>query len=261
MPTAQNKLAIRINKVSIVYGQNKAVDKVTFAVQKGSVHALIGPNGSGKSSIIHALMGINPPFSGKVEIAGQAVYDTATDLSALRRKFGVVADDDDLIEPLTGHEYARLSAALYGIDSSQAELRIKELGELFELGALSDRIGSYSHGMRKKLAFIAAMVAKPDLYIIDEPTNGLDPDMILLVKEIILSLKRNGTSILLATHNLDFAEDIADEVTMIRSRLIATGSVNTILKKAKAKKLEEAYLKLSGGQKKHEAIKSFIVGQ
>ncbi|HTE57353.1 MAG TPA: ABC transporter ATP-binding protein [Verrucomicrobiae bacterium] len=259
MPTTRSKQAIRIDKVSIVYGQNTAVDNVSFSVRTGSVHALIGPNGSGKSSIIHAVMGINPLHAGQIEVAGTSVYGDGTSLAALRREFGIVPDEDDLIEPLTGHEYARLSAALYGLDSDQAHARIQELGELFELKALDDRIGSYSHGMRKKLAFIAAMVAKPALYIIDEPTNGLDPDMILLIKEIILSLKRNGKSVLLATHNLDFAQDIADDITMIRSKRIASGSVKEVLQKAKAKTLEEAYLKLSGGQKKHEAIESYIV--
>jgi ABC-2 type transport system ATP-binding protein len=259
MPTARNKLAIRIHEISIVYGQNKAVDNVSFGVRTGSVHALIGPNGSGKSSIIHAIMGINPLESGRIEVAGTSVYDSATNLAALRRQFGIVPDEDDLIEPLTGQEYAQLSAALYGLDQAEAQERIRELGELFDLRALNDRIGSYSHGMRKKLAFIAVMVAKPDIYIIDEPTNGLDPDMILLIKEVILSLKRNGKSVLLATHNLDFAQDIADDVTMIRSKKLASGSVKEVLHKTKTTSLEKAYLKLSGGQKKYEAIESYIL--
>ena len=260
MPTTRNKLAIRIDKVSIAYGQNKAVDAVSFLVRTGSVHALIGPNGSGKSSIIHAIMGINAPLSGSVALDGKLVYGKATDLSSLRRGFGIVPDEDDLIEALTGYEYAHLSAMLYGLSPNQAQARIRELGRLFELQALDDRIGSYSHGMRKKLAFIAAMTAKPALYVIDEPTNGLDPDMILLVKDIISSLKRNGQSILLATHNLDFAQDIADDVTMIRSRVLASGSVKDVLHQCKAKSLEQAYLTLSGGQKKHAAIKSYITG-
>jgi len=261
MPTTRSKLAIRINKLTIVYGQNRAVNNVSFMVRAGSVHALIGPNGSGKSSIIHAIMGINTPTAGKIELAGRPLYAKDSDLNSLRRGFGIVPDEDDLIEPLTGYEYAYLSAMLYGLSPAQAKSRITDLDKLFELKALDDRIGSYSHGMRKKLAFIAAMVAKPPLYVIDEPTNGLDPDMILLVKDIILSLKKNGQSILLATHNLDFAQDIADDVTMIRSKLLASGSVKDILRQGKTTSLEQAYLKLSGGQKKHAAIESYITSQ
>lgn len=261
MPTTRSKAAICINKLTIVYGQNRAVDNVSFVVRAGSVHALIGPNGSGKSSIIHTIMGINAPHKGDIELAGQSIYDKETDLSNLRRQFGIVPDEDDLIEPLTGYEYAYLSAMLYGLDSQEAKSRITKLDILFELRALEDQIGSYSHGMRKKLAFIAAMVAKPPIYVIDEPTNGLDPDMILLIKDIILSLKKNGQSVLLATHNLDFAQSIADDVTMIRSKLLTSGSVKDVLRQSKTKSLEQAYLKLSGGQKKHAAIESYVTSR
>ncbi len=251
--------SIDVQHVSIAYGANVAVDDVSLALLPGSVHALIGPNGSGKSSLINAIIGINPPKSGSISVAGMSVYATGVDAVAVRRNLGVIPDEDDLIELLTGNEYVALSSVLYGVTSKETRQRSDELADLFGMKhAMDQAIGSYSHGMRKKLACMAAMIAKPPIYVIDEPTNGLDPDMVLLIKEIITSLKKSGASVLIATHNLSFAQSIADSVTMLRAKVVASGSVADILEQARTKTLEDAYLKLSGHTKKYAQIESYI---
>lgn len=200
------------------FGDIVAVEDVSLHVKKGEVLALLGPNGAGKTTTIRLLLGLLQPTEGTARVLG---YDMRRPSQAekARARVGVLTETPGLYETLTALENLRFFANLYAIPEADAAietyLRVVELWDRRD-----ERVGTFSKGMRQRLALARALLHEPDILFLDEPTSGLDPAATRRIRELLLDLKTQGRTILLTTHNLDEAERLADRIAVVRTRLL-----------------------------------------
>jgi ABC-2 type transport system ATP-binding protein len=192
----------------------RAVDRVCLNVQPGSVLVLLGQNGAGKTTTVRMLTSILRPSSGRAWVAG---FDVVTQAEQVRSAVGVLTEHHGLYGRMNSGEYLEFFASLYGLKAQQVRPRINTLLEMFGLAdARKKRLGEYSKGMRQKLALVRAMIHEPAVLLLDEPTSAMDPESARMVRDSIHSLRSSGRTILLCTHNLAEAEELADQVAIIR---------------------------------------------
>lgn len=226
-------------------GKVKAVDDLSLVVEPGEIFGFLGPNGAGKTTTIKMMVGILAPDSGQVKLAG---VDMATDPLAAKRKLGYVPDQPDLYERVTGLEYLRFLGDVYQVPLKERQERIERLGDAFSLtSSLPDPVGSFSHGMRQKLAIMGAMLAAPPILILDEPMVGLDPKSSHLLKEILREHALQGNIVFFSTHILEVAERFCHRLGIINhGQLIAAGTMEE-LQKGEQGTLEEIFLEVTEG--------------
>jgi ABC-2 type transport system ATP-binding protein len=205
------------------FGANRAVDGVSFVVPEGSVLGLLGPNGAGKTTTVRMLTTLSVPTSGTGRVAG---YDVVKDPAAVRRSMGLTGQSATIDELLTGRENIRLIGRLYGLPTSYLRKKSDELLERFLLTDAADRVAkTYSGGMRRRLDLAVSLVASPPVLFLDEPTTGLDPRSRADLWEVLRSLVREGTTLLLTTQYLEEADHLADEIVVIdKGKVIAAGT-------------------------------------
>lgn len=223
-------------------GRVKAVNQLNMEIGKGKVFAFIGPNGAGKSTAIKLMTGILSPDEGRVCLNG---IDMASDPIAAKRTFGFVPDTFDMYERLTGVEYLNFLGDIYGVDDARRKAHMEKYLALFSLeNAAYQQIRSYSHGMKQKLAITGALIHDPDIWVLDEPMVGLDPQSVFFLKEEMRRHADAGKTVFFSTHVLDVAERLCDEVGIIKQgRLIAKGTLEELRGGADAS-LEELFLEL-----------------
>lgn len=214
------EFAIETHNLSKYFGEIKAVSDVNLKIQKGQISSMIGPNGAGKSTLIKLLVGLLAPSKGSANIFG---YDIVSQPELAKGTFGYISDDPTAYGYLTGAEFLGLTGNLRGIPTSKLKVRIEELKNLFPLGEIiHERMGSYSRGNRQKLAFLAALIAKPQLLIIDEPIVGLDPASIKIFGKTLTGFAKKGGTVFFATHILSFARDFAERVYLMNEGKIVS---------------------------------------
>ena len=244
---------IRITSLSKRYGSFTAVDGLSLDIPPGTLFGFLGPNGAGKTTTLRMIAGILRPTSGSVEIAGEDIH---RDPIAAKARLGYIPDRPFVYDKLTGAEFLRFTAALYGQDGAVVERRIEELLELFELTSWKDELTeSYSHGMRQKLIISSALVHKPEVIVVDEPMIGLDPKSGRLLKDLFRAFVERGGTVLMSTHTLEIAEGMCDRIAIIRNgMLIAHGTMDELRKQHEAgdSTLEAIFLKLTGGFSERE---------
>jgi len=232
------------------YGQFAAVHGVTFSVPMGSVVGLLGPNGSGKSSVLHSLTGVVSPTSGRVLLCGHP-HDSA----AAKALLGFVPDDLALPMSLTGHEYLDLVRRL----QPAADMTLgAELVELLNLGhALGRLVAEYSHGMKRKIQVIAALMHRPGLLVLDEPFRGLDPEAHLILRRIISSFVGDGGGVLVATHDLSAAQGYCDSVVVVSDgRVVAQGPPPDLIREWRQESLVGVFLAATGLQARTHEVQA-----
>jgi ABC-2 type transport system ATP-binding protein len=237
---------IDLDAVTKVYGTKTAVDRLTLHVAAGELFAFLGPNGAGKTTTIKLLTGLLLPTAGRVRIAG---HDMQSNGDEARRLLGYVPDQPFLYELLTGREFFHFVADMHGLDAGDARGRIDELIALFCLHDFVDDLAqSYSHGMRQRTVFAAALLHRPRVLIVDEPTVGLDPTSVRQLKDLLRAEARGGTTVFLSTHSLDVAQELADRIGIVQhGRLIGCGTLDALRKQAAVDgSLEEVFLTLVG---------------
>jgi ABC-2 type transport system ATP-binding protein len=239
---------IRITGLTKRYGTFTAVDGLSLDIPPGTLFGFLGPNGAGKTTTLRMIAGILRPTSGTVEIAGEDIHKNAV---AAKARLGYIPDRPFVYDKLTGAEFLRFTAALYGQDGAVVERRINELLELFELTRWKDELTeSYSHGMRQKLIISSALVHKPEVIVVDEPMVGLDPKSGKLLKDLFREFVQRGGTVLMSTHTLEIAEGMCDRIAIIRGgTLVAYGTMDELRKQHEAgdATLEALFLKLTGG--------------
>jgi len=239
---------IRITGLTKRYGTFTAVDGLSLDIPPGTLFGFLGPNGAGKTTTLRMIAGILRPTSGRVEIAGEDIHTNAV---AAKARLGYIPDRPFVYDKLTGAEFLRFTAALYGQDGAVVERRINELLELFELTRWKDELTeSYSHGMRQKLIISSALVHKPEVIVVDEPMVGLDPKSGKLLKDLFREFVQRGGTVLMSTHTLEIAEGMCDRIAIIRGgTLVAYGTMDELRKQHDAgdSTLEALFLKLTGG--------------
>ncbi|MBX9579338.1 MAG: ABC transporter ATP-binding protein [Gemmataceae bacterium] len=222
---------IDIVEVTKRYGPKVAVQDLSLHVPAGELFAFLGPNGAGKTTTIKMLCGLLFPSSGTVSVGG---FDLAARGDQARALIAYVPDQPFLYEKLTGREFLQFTADLYALPPDRARDKIAEVIDLFHLDEFVDDLTErYSHGMRQRTVFAAALVHDPRLLIADEPTVGLDPKSIRELKTLLRKLASGGMTIFLSTHTLDIAEELADRIGIIdRGRLIGCGTMDDLRRQA-----------------------------
>lgn len=217
-------LAISASGLVRRFGDNVAVDGVDITVAAGEIFGFLGPNGAGKSTTVRMLTTLLSPSGGSATVAGYNIID---ETEQVRLRIGVALQDAALDPKQTGREILDMQGRLYGLDARVRRDRISELAELVNIGtALDDMVSTYSGGMKRRLDLAAALVHKPEVLFLDEPTTGLDPVSRTMVWEEVRRLnKDNGMTIFLTTQYLEEADELADRVGIIaKGRIVAEGS-------------------------------------
>jgi ABC-2 type transport system ATP-binding protein len=236
---------IELFNVSKKYGNKLAVDDLTLRVEPGELFAFLGPNGAGKTTTIKMICGLLFPTSGTVRVGG---FDVQAEGLQARRLLSYVPDQPFVYERLTGREFLQFIAEMYGLSSKHTRARIDEMIHAFALGDFVDDLAlHYSHGMRQRLVFAAALLHEPRVLVADEPTVGLDPRSIRWLKDLFRDLTKRGNTVFLSTHTLDVAEELADRIgIMDRGRLICLGTLGALRTQAAVDgPLEKLFLTLT----------------
>jgi ABC-2 type transport system ATP-binding protein len=205
--------AVRLESVSVRFGGVQALDRASFSVPYGSITGLVGRNGAGKSTSIHVIAGLLAADEGGCTVLGTSYDDGA---SAIRRDTGFLLSEPALFAYLTPPETLRFLAEAYRVPAAEAERRVADLLEFFELGEAAKRtVGGFSTGMLKRLALAAAMIHAPALLVLDEPFESLDPLLVRRIKRLLVDYARGGGTVLLSSHLLDAVDEVCDRVVIV----------------------------------------------
>jgi ABC-2 type transport system ATP-binding protein len=239
---------IELDHLTKRYGEFTAVDDLSLEIARGEIFGFLGPNGAGKTTTIRMMMGLLLPTSGSIRLGG---HDLSADPIAAKRLAGFVPDRPFLYEKLTAVELLRFCGDLYEVEPNTREARITKLLALFDLVEWGgELVESFSHGMKQRLAFAAALLHEPQLLVVDEPMVGMDPRGARMLRSLLRSLALGGTTLFLSTHSLEVAEALCDRIGIIQSgRLIAIGTLDELRARAgDARGLEDVFLKLTGAE-------------
>ena len=244
MPDAPLALALR--DLRKVYGGKAAVDGLTLEVPRGCFFGFLGPNGAGKTTTIRMLMGLAQPTSGSIEILGLPMPERAVEI---KRRIGWVPDESALFDRLTGREFLEFAGRMYLLERGVAAERARELLDVFELASTGRKlIADYSKGMRKRLTMAAALIHRPELYLLDEPFEGVDAVGARLMKDLLTGQVRRGATIFLTSHVLEVVERLCDRVAIVdRGRLVLESDMASL--GGGSESLEDAFVRLVGAER------------
>lgn len=231
---------LKIEHLTKTYGEKKAVDDLTLHIAPGEIYGFIGHNGAGKTTTLKSVVGILQFDEGEILINGKSVRTAPLDC---KRDIAYIPDNPDLYDYMSGIKYLNFIADIFGVSAADRKERIRKYSELFELTAdLAQPIAAYSHGMKQKLAIIAAWLHSPKLIIMDEPFVGLDPKASHLLKDMMREVCDEGGAIFFSTHVLEVAEKLCDKVAIIKGgKLVRSGTMEEV---KGDDSLEEVFLEL-----------------
>jgi ABC-2 type transport system ATP-binding protein len=243
--------AIEVRQLRKVYGSKAAVDGLDLTVPHGSFFGFLGPNGAGKTTTIRMLMGLAVPSGGSIELLGLPMPEHAT---AIKARIGLVPDESLLFDGLTGPEFLEFVGRVYGLERSVARERSRELLSLFELESAGRKlIGEYSKGMRKRIAMSAALIHRPELFLMDEPFEGVDAVGARLMKDLLVEQVRRGATVFLTSHVLEVVERLCDRVAIInQGRLVLEGSMSEM--HSGSETLEDMFVRVVGAERPSETL-------
>ncbi len=238
-----------LENVSKAYGdkQIKAVDHLNLEVKPGEIFGFVGPNGAGKTTTIKMIINLLKPDTGKILING---IDNQKEVIAAKRQFSYVPDTPVLFEKIKAIDYLKFMTDVYQVPVETREQLIDEYLNLFEIKkVINDPIGSFSHGMKQKLALVGALLHDPNLFVLDEPMVGLDPKSSFELKKIMRERCDRGKAVFFSTHVLEVAEKICDRIAIInKGKLIEIGTMDELRQKAGSQEsLEQIFLELTEG--------------
>ncbi|MCH4169752.1 MAG: ABC transporter ATP-binding protein [Lactobacillus sp.] len=238
---------IEIEHLKKVYGEKAALKDLSLTIKSGEIFGFLGHNGAGKSTTIKSLVSIIEPTAGTIKVDG---LDLETDRLAIKEKIGYVPDSPDMFLQLTANEYWDLIASAYQLTPERKAKRLGELVGLFDMqGVVDNTLDGFSHGMRQKTIIIGALLPDPDVWILDEPLQGLDPQAAYDLKALMKAHAKKGKTVVFSTHVLDSAQQLCDELAILRQgELIYNGSLDDLLATEPNESLETIYLKMAGRQ-------------
>ena len=245
---------IELRGVTKLFGSKRAVDGLDLRVRAGELFAFLGPNGAGKTTTIKMVCGLLAPTSGVVRVGGFPASSTEA-----RQALAYVPDQPYLYEKLTGREFLRFVVEMYGIEPRTAAFRTAEMIETFELNDfIDDLCENYSQGMKQRVVFAAALVHDPKVLVVDEPLVGLDPRSARIVKDLFVSQARSGVAVLMSTHLLSIAEELADTIGIVdHGRMLMHGTLADLRERVQSHgPLEDLFLKLTGGVRPPPVLKA-----
>ena len=233
---------LNIEHLTKAYGEKKAVDNLSLHIASGEIYGFIGHNGAGKTTTLKSVVGILQFDAGEITIDGISIKENPLEC---KRCFAYIPDNPDLYDYMTGIKYLNFIADIFGVGANERQARIRKYADAFELTAdLAQPIAAYSHGMKQKLAIIAAWLHEPKLILMDEPFVGLDPKASHLLKKMMRQVCNEGGAIFFSTHVLEVAEKLCDKVAIIKNgKLIRSGTMEEV---KGDESLEDVFLELEG---------------
>ena len=233
---------LNIEHLTKAYGEKKAVDNLSLHIAPGEIYGFIGHNGAGKTTTLKSVVGILQFDAGEITIDGISIKENPLEC---KRRFAYIPDNPDLYDYMTGIKYLNFIADIFGVGAKERQARIRKDADAFELTAdLAQPIAAYSHGMKQKLAIIAAWLHEPNLILMDEPFVGLDPKASHLLKKMMRQVCNEGGAIFFSTHVLEVAEKLCDKVAIIKNgKLIRSGTMEEV---KGDESLEDVFLELEG---------------
>ena len=240
---------IELDQLVKKFGDLTAVNEVSLTIGRGEFFAMLGPNAAGKTTTIKLLAGLMKPTSGAARICG---FDVQTQPLAARQRLAYVPDFPFLYDKLTAWEFFRFTGQIFRLDAARIEQNAQELVARFHLAEFADRaLEGLSHGTRQRVAIVSALLHDPEVFVIDEPMVGLDPQHARGVKDVLKERSLAGMTVLVSTHQLSIAEEMADRIGIINGgKLVAVGTAAELRQQSgKAGALEEAFLSLTAEAK------------
>jgi ABC-2 type transport system ATP-binding protein len=244
-PKSEQEPIIRINHLFKNYGSKLVLKDINLNVYPGQVIGYIGPNGAGKSTTVKILCGLITDYDGEVTIKG---YDLKQNTLEVKRLIGYVPEMAELYDVLTPMEYLEFTGALYGMDETVCRERINRVMTAFDLHSnINQRMDSFSKGMKQKVLLASGLLHNPDIIILDEPLSGLDANSVIIIKELISRLAKDGKTIFYCSHMMDVVEKVSDRIVLIdEGRIIANGSFDELKEQLGDKTLEQIFASLTG---------------
>ncbi len=236
---------IEIKHVTKTFGTKKAVDDLDLVIPTGEIIGFIGPNGAGKTTTIKMMTGVLNPDKGDILINGKSIQK---DPLEAKQQFGLVPDSPDMFLRLKGIEYLNFMGDIYEVDTAIRQQRIESLAEAFEMkDALNDKILSYSHGMRQKIIIMGVLLNEPEVWILDEPMTGLDPQSSFRLKQMMKEHAAKGKTVFFSTHVLEVAEKLCDKIAIIaHGKMIYFGTLEELrAQHGENQSLEELFLEVT----------------
>lgn len=252
-----NQKSVEIKNLYMNYGTKEVLKGINLQVNKGEIIGYIGTNGAGKSTTIKIILGIVEGWHGDISVLGQ---DIRKDTIEYKRKIGYVPEVADIYDNLTAREYLTFIGALYGLSYEQADEKAKRLMMIFAIAdAYNSRISSYSKGMKQKVLLIASMLHNPEILFLDEPLSGLDANSVMVVKEILANLARQGKTIFYSSHIMDVVERISNRIILINDgQIAADGSFSQLKQRSKEGSLEQIFNQITGFSEYETLAKQFV---
>ena len=241
---------IQVSNVIKKYGKNLVLDNVSLTIEKGEILGLIGPSGAGKSTLVKAIMGVEKINSGEIKVLDKKVPNLD-----IFKSIGYMAQADALYEDLSGKENLEFFAKLYNMKKKLIKERIEYTSKLVKLeNHMNKRVTNYSGGMKRRLSLAAALIQNPDLFILDEPTVGIDPTLRLSIWDEIYKLKSEGKSVIVTTHVMDEALKCDNLALIIEGKIIAIGTPEKLMKDFNVNSIEEVFLKIGSENNENNCI-------
>lgn len=219
---------VTVTNLSKHYGDFIAVNDISFSIRRGEIFGFLGPNGAGKTTTINMMIGLARPSGGSIRIDG---IDAVKNVKKAQSIMGVVPDESNLYDEMDGFDNLCFCGSLYGMRKTIRETRAKELLEQFSLTQAEKRpFKAYSKGMRRKLTIAAGIIHKPEMLFLDEPTTGIDVESARQIRQLLLKLKQEGTTVFITTHYIEDAERICDRIAFIAGgNIVASGTVPELM--------------------------------
>lgn len=248
---------ISIVDLQMSYGNKKVLKGINLEIPRGQIIGYIGTNGAGKSTTIKIMLGILEGYTGKVEILGQDISNGSIEY---KKKIGYVPELADIYENLTAYEYISFLGGIYELEEEKLIDRATKLMALFGMeGVINSRVSSYSKGMKQKLLIICSLIHNPDILFFDEPLSGLDANSVMVFKEVMHALAKEGKTIFYSSHIMDVVEKVSDRILLLNDgQIVADGSFEQLKNNQKEGSLEEIFNQLTGFNEHAEIAKEFV---
>ena len=251
------QLIVEIRNLEKKYGLKQVLHSINLDITSGQIIGYIGPNGAGKSTTVKILCGLINDFEGDVTIFGK---DLRTQTLDIKKQVGYIPENAVLYESLTPMEFMKFIGEMRGLENELTRTKAEALMNIFEMKSnLHQRIATFSKGMRQKVLICSALLHNPDLIFMDEPLSGLDANSVIMVKEMLIHLAREGKTVFYSSHLMDVVEKISDRIILIdQGKVIADGSFDELNKLSNDENLEKMFTRLTGNTNHREKAEAFI---
>lgn len=248
--------AILIKDLKMNFDGKEVLKGINLEIDKGNIIGYIGPNGAGKSTTVKIILGLVEGYTGVVKIFGEDISQE----EVYKKRIGYVPEVAETYESLTAREYLTFIGQLYGLEYDDADKKAYELMDILEIkDVYNSKIESFSKGMKQKVIIISSLIHNPDILFLDEPLSGLDANSVMIIKEILLSLKEEGKTIFYSSHIMEIVEKISDRIILLNDgAIVADGSFDDLKESVHQKSLEQIFNQLTGFSEYKNLAKKFI---